>query len=60
MQQNAATSHLLRTLNIVKMSKSEVPPGTAGNLSLRDHSDVHNRKSTAPAAPPQNSAMSEP
>ena len=32
----------------------------AGNLSLRDHSDVHNREVAAPAAPPQFSAVSEP
>ena len=47
-------------LNILSMNWSEVPPGTVGNLSLRDHNDVHNRKSTAPAAPPQFSVVSEP
>ena len=31
-----------QNLNILSMNSSEAPPGTAGKLSLHEHSDVHN------------------
>ena len=41
--QNAAKSPLPQNLNILSMNSSEAPPGTAGNLSLHEHSLVELR-----------------
>ena len=56
---NEATSPFQSVSNL-SMNGSEPRPGTAGNLSLHEHSDVHNRAGTAPAAPPGNSELSGP
>ena len=39
-----------QNLNILSVNSSEAPPGTAGNLSLHEHSDIHNRRRAVSAA----------
>ena len=53
MLQNCSKTTPPQHLNIASMNESEAPPSRAGNLSLRDHSDVHNREGTAPAVHPE-------
>ena len=49
-----------QSVSNLSMNGTEPRPRTAGNLSLHEHRDVHNRAGTAPAAPPGNSALSGP
>ena len=49
-----------QTLNTMSMSWAEAPPGTGGNVSLQEHSDIYNHAETATTAPPHFSAQCDP